>query len=144
MSLKDVVPTEGRPAPVVKRRRRRGGQPGNINALKHGVYSGVVTDDERKQVGDYTIESGLLDEVRMAIVLFRRACAAYDEGRCGPELVSQALKDVVRIKAKHIDIMNSNVVDSATALDRARAIADALESIQEQDETDYQPVAADS
>lgn len=58
-------------------RRRRGGQPGNHNALKHGLYTQEVWSEvkPRKAVGDAAIgheASDLLAEVAMLRSLIRR------------------------------------------------------------------------
>lgn len=140
MSLKEIEPAEGEKVPAKpKRRRRRGGQPGNRNAFKHGVYSQLVSDDERQMIDEYEV-TGLIDEVKFAIILLNRACRAYEEGLCSMELVSQSLKDVVRIKRQHIDMINNQLADGAAPIDRARAIADALREIETLDGTAYKPL----
>lgn len=140
MSLKDVEPKEGELVQKKpKRRRRRGGQDGNLNAFKHGVYSSVVSDEERRLVEEYEV-TGLMDEVKMAVILFNRASNAFEEGLCNMEMVSAALKDVVRIKRQHVDMINNQLADGAAPIDRARAIADALREIESNDGTGYKPL----
>jgi hypothetical protein len=46
-------------------RRRRGGQPGNSNALRHGFFSHSFTDAEMRRL-DTTIEGEFLDEIALA------------------------------------------------------------------------------
>jgi hypothetical protein len=50
---------------------RRGAQPGNINALKHGFYSTHFTRGEIESL-DPSISAGLLDEIALLKVLVRR------------------------------------------------------------------------
>jgi hypothetical protein len=51
--------------------RKRGGQPGNSNALKHGFYSQLFKAAETRDLEGYTQE-GLQDEVAMLRVMIRR------------------------------------------------------------------------
>jgi hypothetical protein len=67
--------------------RRRGAQPGNMNALKHGFYSprfnrGELTDLEQG------IPYNLTDEINMLRVVIRRMLALADEGRPPEELLN--------------------------------------------------------
>lgn len=58
--------------------RRRGGQPGNKNALKHGFYSGkykAIEDSELKTV----LSQGLEDEISLLRVVMRRVFEYADE-----------------------------------------------------------------
>jgi hypothetical protein len=50
---------------------RRGGQPGNLNALKHGYYSRHFSKMELKDL-DAMLENGLDSEIRMLRVSIRR------------------------------------------------------------------------
>ena len=63
------------------KKRKRGGQPGNLNALKHGFYAGGMTRDEVK--GLARIGEGLMDEINLG---------AYDRiAVCGPEVMMHAV-----------------------------------------------------
>ena len=54
-------------------KRKRGGQPGNINALRHGFYSSLFIPLEAKDLEDI-LSTGLEDEIAMLRVATRRAC----------------------------------------------------------------------
>jgi hypothetical protein len=51
--------------------RRRGGQPGNTNALKHGFYSKYFRTEEARDVEDLVAE-GLQEEIATLRVISRR------------------------------------------------------------------------
>ena len=51
--------------------RKRGGQPGNTNALKHGFYAQYFSPGEDDDLGVYSGE-GLADEINLLRVLIRR------------------------------------------------------------------------
>jgi hypothetical protein len=50
--------------------RKRGGQPGNINALKHGFYSSHFTEAEAEDIA--AVSPGLQDEISLLRVIIRR------------------------------------------------------------------------
>ena len=54
--------------------RKRGGQPGNTNALKHGFYSRLFRQGEVTDLEEYEI-NGLNDEIAMLRVWTRRVMA---------------------------------------------------------------------
>jgi hypothetical protein len=59
-------------------KRKRGGQPGNHNALKHGFYARAMTKDEIDELS--TIGVGLVDEIILVRTIIRRvAVLAKDE-----------------------------------------------------------------
>ena len=51
--------------------RSRGGQPGNINAIKHGFYSRRFQDLEAKDL-ETVLREGLEDEIALMRVMIRR------------------------------------------------------------------------
>ncbi len=53
-------------------KRKRGGQPGNINALRHGFYSSLFKPLEVKDL-ENILSTGLKDEIAMLRVATRRA-----------------------------------------------------------------------
>lgn len=53
-------------------KRKRGGQPGNINALRHGFYSSLFKPLEAKDL-ENILSTGLEDEIAMLRVATRRA-----------------------------------------------------------------------
>jgi hypothetical protein len=59
-------------------RRKRGGQPGNLNALKHGFYSRLFKSGEITDLETY-VADGLMDEIAMMRVWTRRVMS-FGEG----------------------------------------------------------------
>lgn len=57
------------PKPSIK--RKSGGQPGNLNAFKHGFYSRRFTKLELKHL-DVILSNDLTDEIALTRVLLRR------------------------------------------------------------------------
>ncbi len=51
--------------------KRRGGQPGNVNAVKHGFYSRRFRELEAEDL-DAALQNGLGDEIDMMRVVIRR------------------------------------------------------------------------
>lgn len=64
-------------------KRKRGGQPGNLNALKHGFYSRQFQDQELLDL-EAIMAEGLDDEIAMLRVAMRRYF----------ELVTQHITDI--------------------------------------------------
>ena len=58
-------------------RRKKGGQPGNLNALKHGFYSRLFRSGETADLEAY-VADGLMDEIAMMRVWTRRVMALGD------------------------------------------------------------------
>ena len=54
------------------KKRKRGAQPGNINALRHGFYSRQFKPSEAQDL-EKTLSEGLHDEIAMLRVATRRA-----------------------------------------------------------------------
>jgi hypothetical protein len=67
--------------------RKRGGQPGNTNALKHGFYSRFFRRGEVTDLEAYEID-GLNDEIAMLRVWTRRIMAIGD----GVESLDEAIR----------------------------------------------------
>ena len=67
------------------RKRKRGGQPGNLNALKHGFYAGGMTRDEVK--GLARIGEGLMDEINLLRVIIRRVAELANQVEQKEELL---------------------------------------------------------
>ena len=67
------------------KKRKRGGQPGNLNALKHGFYAGGMTRDEVK--GLAKIGEGLMDEINLLRVFIRRVAELANQVEQKEELL---------------------------------------------------------
>jgi hypothetical protein len=62
-----------------KPKRKRGGQPGNTNALKHGFYSHRFRNIELSDL-DSALSDGLVDEIALLRVIIRRVFEYADTG----------------------------------------------------------------
>ena len=59
-------------------KNKRGGQPGNLNALKHGFYSSGIRAETAKQLDE--VGSGLMDEIGLIRSIIQRVAElARDE-----------------------------------------------------------------
>lgn len=67
------------------RKRKRGGQPDNLNALKHGFYAGGMSRDEVK--GLARIGEGLMDEINLLRVIIRRVAELANQVEQKEELL---------------------------------------------------------
>jgi hypothetical protein len=74
----EPLPKEPLPGPAAgegssgpDRKRKRGGQPGNFNALKHGFYSRRFTRQELEDL-ENAMQEGLQDEITLLRVQIRR------------------------------------------------------------------------
>ena len=71
MAGKFVKPKPEQMLPKPNLKRKRGAQPGNLNAFKHGFYSRRFTKLELRHLG-VVFSEGLLDEIALSRVLLRR------------------------------------------------------------------------
>ena len=57
---------------ISKKKRKRGGQPGNLNALKHGFYSRLFREPEIADLDTLAmLESVGVDDLRGEVVMMR-------------------------------------------------------------------------
>jgi hypothetical protein len=89
------------PAPAGAKPRRRGAQPGNINALKHGFYSRRFSPLEHRDLEDCPI-SDPFSEVVMLRVVQRRLFE-----------LSETVEDFDRLR-----LLLNTIAKSAVAMDR--------------------------
>lgn len=71
MTGKFKKPTAGKMLPKPNIKRKSGGQPGNLNAFKHGFYSRRFTKLELRHL-DVILSNDLTDEIALTRVLLRR------------------------------------------------------------------------
>ena len=71
-------------------KRKRGGQPGNTNALKHGFYSHRFKSIELSDL-DSALSDGLTDEIALLRVIIRRVFEYADTGAEDLDAWSRAL-----------------------------------------------------
>ncbi len=94
------APVEARPRRRRVVRRRRGGQPGNQNARKHGIYAKSLTPEERALLQEARETFGLSEEVAVVRVLIATFLA--DPGT-KPDLFFRAMNSLtamVRLEMK--------------------------------------------
>ena len=94
-------------------RRRRGGQPGNRNALRHGLYARHFPEDlkpalARWDLDDFTAEIQLLRVCMDAIIKDLLATSPGDDLRVKQiNAISNAVSSLTRASAQHL-LNNSN------------------------------------
>ena len=71
-------PFEENEIPSLSEKRKTGGQPGNRNALKHGLYSRLLLPDEKKSL-DRDSVGKLDDEITMMRALLYRTLKSFKE-----------------------------------------------------------------
>ena len=71
-------------------RRKRGAQPGNRNAYKHGFYAKSFSAQELKSLQD--VQNGMTDEIAMLRLLMRRILEQADEPESKVEVWTQTLQ----------------------------------------------------
>ncbi len=78
--------------------RRRGGQPANQNARKHGFYSRYLSPDEQLNIQEAEQLTDLLPE--LALMRVKLLHLAVDP-TCRPEVLIQAVRTVTRLLDVH-------------------------------------------
>jgi hypothetical protein len=108
------------PGSVANVRRRRGAQPGNNNALKHGFYSHTFTDSEIDRL-DNSIVGEFKDEEALMRSLISRSAEAMKNGEMTYYDYIVALRAVVlavgRIESLHRT--RKAIYEKQTTLDEA-------------------------
>ncbi len=69
----------------MEEKRKRGGQPGNHNALKHGYYAKAMTAEEQEDLAGAGI--GLVDEISLMRSIIRRVAELGVEEQSRYELM---------------------------------------------------------
>ena len=85
-----------------KPKRKRGGQPGNRNARKHGFYSKHFTLDQMKQLEEVDYHKGLDPEIALLRVKLN---AMLDNPETSPELILKtvnALTKLISVQRRYI------------------------------------------
>ena len=102
-------------------KRRRGGQPGNLNALKHGFYSRHFATMELNDL-EIMLDSGLDSEINLLRVALRRLLTLTEENK---EIdTSIRLLTVMGITASRL--ANLLRVEALLGGDRNQSIVDQL------------------
>jgi len=78
-------------------RRKRGGQPGNTNARKHGFYSDRFSEDELALVAAFVTDLTLDDEIWMQRVVNRRLLTISTTEGKDPEILQAETETLIHI-----------------------------------------------
>lgn len=118
-----------RESPSMKK-PRRGAQPGNLNALKHGFYSrqfqsGELLDLERVRGGDLQDEIDMLRVVMLRTLLLSQE---YEE----PEVMMKTLGALGLAAVRIIRLMKAQKSLAEGSRDVAQAISQALAEVVEE------------
>ena len=81
--------------PAKKPRRKPGGQPGNLNALKHGFYSRNFQPDEREDL-EASLAEGISSEIKMMRIVIRRAFSLTTEFEGGESEPGEYLERTIQ------------------------------------------------
>ena len=71
---------EGEALELLPKKKRRGGQPGNLNALKHGIYARFIAVRDNEEMADMP-DKGHSDELAMARVRLVNAMDEYNKAK---------------------------------------------------------------
>ncbi len=98
-------------------KRKRGGQPGNINALRHGFYSSLFKPLEAKDLEDI-LSTGLEDEIAILRVATRRAFKlANDADDIDQMIKALGALGLVSIRTSRFLKVHKEIGDGDLALD---------------------------
>lgn len=103
-------------------KRTRGGQPGNVKALKHGFYSRRFTGEELREIGRLAVaELSLDEEIAMLRVLMRRILEADLSEREVIELFGRATGQLRRLLKMRMELEAAGRSEEsvAAAMDKA-------------------------
>lgn len=108
--------------------RRRGGQPGNTNALKHGFYSGKFRAVE---LGDLegSVQDGLGDEIALMRVMIRRVFKYASEEAITLEAWQGALCALGAASTRLAGLMKTQKVLGKSEGDVVSALSQALSEV---------------
>lgn len=74
--------------------KRRGGQPRNLNALKHGFYSKTLTPERQLALKEAALSNDLEAEISLLRVKFRELAAAENTN---PDLILKTARTLARL-----------------------------------------------
>lgn len=98
------------------KKKKRGGQPGNTNALRHGFYSRKFQDLEAADLDK--IRAGLVDEIAMLRVSIRRV---FDHSTDLAEAIEQLKQDLIS--------STSSDSDNSQAFSKLNVLSNALSTL---------------
>lgn len=113
--------------PTAPPKRRRGGQPGNANATKHGFYSRHFKRGELDDL-DLALTTGLEDEIKMLRVVLRRTLELAD-GVSDIEDATKTLNVLGAAATRLAGLLRTQKYLDGSGGDAAMAISQALTDI---------------
>lgn len=93
-------------------RRKRGAQPGNVNALKHGFYSHYFTRSEKERLSS-ELPGELSDEEKLLNVVIDRALISMKREKLGHDGLVVALRAISLALARKTRIHRSGLAIDA-------------------------------
>jgi hypothetical protein len=115
------------PSQTPPSKRKRGAQPANTNALKHGFYSRVYQTAEASDL-DTILHEGLQDEIEMLRVITRRVLTLA-EGSQDIETMSNLLGTLGLSATRLASLLKTQRLLSTGDQDTAHAISEALSQV---------------
>lgn len=126
--LRDITATTKRQnATPTTPPRKRGGQPGNTNALTHGFYSRQFQNLEIEDL-DTALANGLTDEIQMLRVVTRRTLALA-EGAPNIDTAIATLNALGAASIRLASLLRTQTQLGAETSDTATALAEALANV---------------
>ena len=108
------------------KKKSRGAQPGNENALKSGFYSRTFSEAELLEIGRLAVaELGLDEEIAMLRVLMRRVGESEMDAGEACELFGRASGQLRRLVLTKMELEKAGVSESSVE----RAMAAALDEL---------------
>jgi hypothetical protein len=107
--------------------RKRGAQPHNLNALRHGFYSRAFASGEITDL-DAQLAQGLQDEITMLRVVTRRVLTLAD-GATDLKTASDALSALGLASTRLAGLLRTQRILGGDGADTTRAIADAINAV---------------
>lgn len=99
--------------------RRRGGQPGNTNAVKHGLYSARFFPEEIEALSD--MQEGVKDEIELVRVTSSRIQRYIDQKTIEGDIVAMDAEDYVAL----LNLLAKNSATVARLMQVDKALKDA-------------------
>ena len=106
-------------------KRKRGGQPGNTNALKHGFYSHRFRNIELSDL-DSALSDGLVDEIALLRVIIRRVFEYADSGDQDLDAWTQTLNTLGAASTRLAGLIRTQQVISGNGGDVVDVLSQAI------------------
>ena len=108
-----------------KTKRKRGAQPGNTNALKHGFYSHRFNNLEISDL-DTALSEGLTDEISLLRVIIRRVFEYADTGAQDLDTWSVALNTLGAASTRLAGLLRTQQLIAGEGADVVSVLSQAI------------------